>query len=308
MKCAWRPAASVEALRARSELLHRIRDFFYERGIIEVQTPTLGSRTVSDPHIESIRAEAGFLQTSPEFFMKRLLASGTPSCFQICSAFRKEESGRWHNPEFTMLEWYRLGFNSEQLRDEVTELVDLVLGPEPIETLTYRCLIENTTGIDAFENDMETIHEQAQSLGYEGKPDFSETCDFLYAEATRSKQCSRYFVIDFPVHSAALAQRKETDQGFVADRFELIVSGLELANGYRELTDFCELKRRIDKDNQVRVRNMQARTDPDEFFLDAMRAGLPECSGVALGVDRLVALALDEKGLEDVTAFPWNRA
>lgn len=292
----------------RSSLVWNIREFFQRRGIIEVHTPVLGSHTVSDFHIDSISVKSRFLQTSPEYYMKRLLASGVPSCYQIGPVFREGEAGRWHNPEFMMLEWYRIGFDSQQLREEVKELVNLTLGKGTYRTITYQALIGDEVGVDVFGAPPSELARVVDSHGYSGDHDYAEMCDFLYSHALDLCDCPRFFVVDFPVESAALAKVAMADSGKIADRFELIVSHVELANGYNELLDPVELERRVRDDNERRKCRVKSLVDPDERLLDAMRHGLPPCSGVAVGLDRLIALALQIDNLSDVMAFPADCA
>ena len=308
MTSQWRAAASAQTLCDRSSLVWSIREFFQDRQIIEVHTPVLGSRTVSDLHIDSIAVRDGFLQTSPEYFMKRLLADGVPSCYQIGPVFRDGEVGTWHNPEFMMLEWYRTGFDSQQLRAEVKELVDLVLGPDSYGTVTYQDLISEAVGIDVFSACSNEILHVAESHGYSGAEDNLDFCDFLYSLALESYDCTRFFVVDFPVESAALSQLKISETGKVADRFELIVSQVELANGYNELLDSIELERRIEEDNRRRKQRSKSRVVPDERLLAAMHHGLPQCSGVSIGLDRLISLALGINNLSEVMTFPAESA
>ena len=304
----WRPTASPQTLQTRSTLLTQIRDFFKDRGVIEVQTPIVGSSTVTDIHIETIESEEGFLQTSPEYFMKRLLAAGVPSCYQIGPVFRKGESGRWHNPEFTMLEWYRVGFSAEELQSEVSDLVDLVLGPSFYPSFTFQGLIFATLGLDVFATTDEELRHKAKLEGYQGREEVMEIRDFLYSESTNRLDCNRFFVKDFPVESAALARTVDREGREVAERFELIVDGLEIANGYNELLDADELQRRMLRDNERRQVLQLPVVEPDSRLLDAMRCGLPQCSGVALGLDRLIALALGVNSIREVLAFPQDRA
>lgn len=239
--------------------------------------------------------------------MKRLLASGVPSCYQIGPVFRDGEVGKWHNPEFVMLEWYRIGFDARQLREEVEELVDLVLGAESYRTISYQDLIRAETGIDLLDTNPRAIHRIAVDHGYSGIDDVTEMCDFLYSYALNSYDCPRFFVVDFPGESAALAKIKSTEAGRIADRFELIASRIELANGYNELLDPTELKRRMVLDNKIRRDRFKCDVDPDERLLAAMHHGMPQCSGVAIGLDRLVALALDFDDLSQVMTFPAHR-
>ncbi len=308
MTDAWRPTATTQALQVRSDLLRRIRDFFHLRDVIEVHTPVLGSRTVSDPAIQSVRTDGGFLQTSPEYFMKRLLAAGVPSCYQIGPVFREGETGRWHNPEFTMLEWYRLGFEAAELRKEVADLVDTVLGEGAYKCLTFDALFQSEIGSDIHDADNEELLKLARQNGFVGVGGRSEIRDFLYAQAIDRVEYSRLFVIDFPEDAAALARLKTVNQREVADRFELIVDGIEIANGYHELLDADEFERRFNIDNDRRRSMSLPSVKMDERFLAAMRHGLPPCAGVAVGLDRLFALAMGVDSIAAVTAFPSDRA
>lgn len=256
-----------------------IRAFFADRKVIEVQTPTLARTTVTEPQIASIATTDGnFLQTSPEYQMKRLLAAGAPSMYQMGPAYRAGELGRLHNPEFTMLEWYRLGFDDSALMEEVAELVDLVLGAGAYQRLTYRQLV----GVE--EGDCDLL-------------------DRKFSRALTDLGKVRVFVTDYPADQAALARLRDRDADRAA-RFELVVDGIELANGYFELTDADELEERFVRDNAVRAALGFAPVPVDERLLAAMRHGLPDCAGVALGVDRLVMLALGAASLSEVMPFP----
>ncbi len=273
----WQPAATVATLQARAALLAQIRGFFSQRGVLEVQTPLLGRSTVTDPDVEGIAvAEYGFLQTSPEYFMKRLLAAGVGDCYQMASVFRHDEQGRIHNPEFTLLEWYRLGFTAKDLMQEVAELCDAVMGPAPYNYLSYADLV----------GDLERPREQLDLV-------FAQRCAGLNG---------RFFVVDYPADQAALA-RLQPERPAVAARFELVIDGVEIANGYWELTDVEEHRRRFAEDCRVRQARGLLEHDVDQAFLAALEHGLPDCAGVALGVDRLVMLALDVEHIEQVLTF-----
>ena len=281
-------------------MLAQIRAFFAERHIIEVQTPTLGRTSVTEAQIESLRTSAGvFLQTSPEHYMKRLLAAGAPSIYQLGPVYRAGESGRLHQEEFTMLEWYRLGFDDQALMTEVVALIDGLLGPASYERMTYESLVG-------------TVHGERAEL------------DLAYAEAVEALGPVRCFVTDYPADQAALARVRGAgahsrgdnahsrgdnahSRGDNADaraaRFELIIDGVEIANGYHELTDAAELGARMATDNQRRREAGREVMAPDERLLAAMKAGLPDCAGVAIGVDRLVMLAVGASSLAEVVPF-----
>ena len=274
----WRPTCPLAVLPARAAILADIRAFFAERGVIEVQTPTLGRTSTTEPQVEPLRTTDGaFLQTSPEHYMKRLLAAGAPSIYQLGPAYRAEEQGRLHLEEFSMLEWYRLGFDDAALMDEVAALVDRILGPGDCRRVSYESLVGAPTG-DAAE------------------------LDLRFANALAGLGAGRWFVTDYFAEQAALARLRAADQTRAA-RFELIVDGVELANGYHELRDPKELRRRMAVDNAARAAAGLPRMAADERLLAAMADGLPDCAGVALGVDRLVMLALGASSLAEVMPF-----
>jgi len=255
-----------------------IREFFAVRDVLEVHVPLLGSHTVTDPDVEAIGVPGyGFLQTSPEYYLKRLLANGLPGCYQLAPAFRHDEQGRLHNPEFYLLEWYQLGYNADKLMSEVAALCDLILGPADYQQVKYAQLVP----------DLNAPRDQL---------------DLAFALACESLKPGRFFIVDYPAEQAALARLRAQDPS-VADRFELVVDGVELANGYYELTDPVEHRRRFEQDNQLRKARGLATRQLDEAFLAALQAGLPDCAGVALGVDRLLMQKLGAKSLDEVIAF-----
>lgn len=299
----WRPSCSVAALRARAALLDEVRGFFAERGVLEVQTPVLGRHTVADPAIDSLRCEdGGYLQTSPEYHMKRLLAAGAPSIYRIGPSFRRGEAGRWHNPEFTMVEWYRLGFDATRLMDEVAELVNTALGEAPYHRLAYADVLQGRFGID--HGDANAVLERAEGMGLAAGSALADAEDLLLDDALRALG-GRVFVTRFPAAQAALARLNDDGS---AERFELVVDGLEIANGYHELTDAEQLRGRMAADAATRARRGLASVAPDEALLAAHRHGLPDCAGVALGLDRLLALRLKASSLAETLPFDWRRA
>lgn len=309
MKEPWRPSADVDTIVARSALLQRVREFFADRGIIEVQTSVLGQYGVADLEIECLRVEdRGYLQPSPEYQMKRLLVAGLPSCYQICPAFRANESGSWHNPEFTMLEWYRLGFDDKQLMLEVQELVDLLLGPGNYSYQTVRNLLQEAYGLDIGNASDAAIEACANQTGLIGTAGTSASLDFLMANAIEQMDSDRLFVFDYPRSCASLARTRDADGITVAERFELVIDGLEIANGYYELLDADEYLSRMTAANQRRDELGKREMEIDKRFVAAMRIGLPDCAGVAVGLDRLFALALGKESVRDVIAFPAGDA
>lgn len=299
----WRPSCPMATLRERGRLLAEIRAFFAARTVLEVQTPALGRRTVLDPALDSIATGDGrYLQTSPEYHMKRLLAAGAPSIYQIAPAFRDGEAGRWHNPEFTILEWYRVGFDAPALMAEVAALVDSLLGQAPYQSVSCTDLLRERFGIDS--DSTGALLELGRTLGL-AEPALDEALDLALAEALRSRAESRVFVTGFPAALAALA--RVGDEGS-AERFELIVEGVEVANGYHELTDAAELAARMEADLERRRVLGKTEPAPDEALLAAHRHGLPDCAGVAMGLDRLLMLKVGATSLAEVMAFSWDRA
>lgn len=288
-------------------MLATVRRFFAERDVLEVQTPALGQRTVTDPAIASWRTadQQRFLQTSPEYHMKRLLAAGAPCLYQIGPAFRHGEAGRWHNPEFTMIEWYRLGFDAEQLMREVAALVDVLLGAAAYERRSCADLLRQRFGFELARTQPAALMEIARQAGLSGDATAHDALDWLLAQALDSASAKRLFVTDFPASMAALA-RLNADGS--AARFELVVDGLEIANGYHELTDAQQLAARMAADGERRRQQCLASVDADQTLLAAQRHGLPDCAGVAVGFDRLVALKIGAESIADVLAFDWQRA
>lgn len=283
MSTNWRPACSLAALEARAGLMSDLRSFFAERKVLEVQTSILAAHTVTEVAIESMAVgNLGYLQTSPEYQMKRLLAAGAPSIYQITPVFRAGEAGRLHNPEFTLLEWYRLGFDDRDLMAEVAALVARVLGPGRTEFLAYGDLV-----------------------GDLNRP--RDDLDLAISEAIDALGRGRFFITRYPADQAALARLHADDPG-VAARFELVIDGVEVANGYWELTDPEEQRRRFAMD--VEQRRQRGLVEPawDERLLASLDAGLPDCAGVALGVDRLLMLKLGAGSLAEVMPFPIDRA
>ena len=300
----WQPTAPIANLKARAEVLYRVREFFRKREVIEVQTPVLGEATVSDVNIHSMEVPGrGFLQTSPEFAMKRLLASGMPSCYQIAPVFRDNEQGRWHNPEFTMLEWYRLGFSMQQLIKEVKDLLNEILGTDSYVQTSVQEFLTDYYKLDLLNTEESKCLDLAVEKGLLNCTDHELAIDFLLDQALSTKRISRLIVTDFPVYSAALAKIKQIGNTQFAARFEVVIDGLEVANGYDELQDAKELERRIRDDNARRALKRLPVIEADQHLLKAMDHGLPQCAGVAVGLDRVVALKLGESSIDRVLSF-----
>jgi lysyl-tRNA synthetase class 2 len=316
----WQPVSSVEALLGRAKIIEQLRTFFAERSVMEVETPLLGAHSVSDPHMDAIRAESPsgatapyFLQTSPEYAMKRMLAAGFGSIFQICKSFRQGEQGSRHNPEFTMLEWYRPGFDHFDLMEEVSELFVLVLRCNPCKKITYRKLFEQFLNVDPHSENSASLERIARShidvqMQSDNKDDW---LNLLLAEVIEPQIGidSPLFIYNYPASQCALAKVNTDDEGvLVAERFELYFRGMELANGYHELTNADEQRDRFAKDRLLRQQLNRPDVGIDQKFLAALDRGLPDCAGVALGVDRLVMIALGVDSIDQVLSFPSSKA
>jgi lysyl-tRNA synthetase class 2 len=318
----WLPACDGPALRVRAVLLSRLREYFAREGVIEVETPLLGGRIGCDPHLNFFACgpedARRYLQTSPEFAMKRLLAAGSGSIFQICKAFRANETGRLHNPEFTLLEWYRIGFDLAALMGDVEAL--LIHASEnrwaagAFERLDYREVFLRHAGLDPLEAAPADCAARARRIGFdEAKSLCGEDTplwlDFLFSHAVQPHlgQDAPCFIRHFPACLPSLARRNAEDPRIV-ERVELFWKGVELANGYHELRDATEQAQRFQRDLAERSKRGLPLPEPDERLLAALEQGLPECAGVALGLDRLLMLLNDAEHINNVLAFPWSRA
>lgn len=311
----WQPSANLDMLRARASLYQHIRGFFAERDVLEVDVPVLASATVTDPHIDSITARCAesdvYLQTSPEFFMKRMLCAGSGPIFSLGKAFRNGEVGRKHNPEFTMLEWYRPGLDDQQLMDEVQALVSSVLELNTIERLSYQQVFEKHLHIDPHSASLEQLRQLAkQHADIEWDDNCRDTwLDILMTHVIEPKLGEGLvFIYDYPASQCALARVMPNETGeLVAKRFEAYINGVELVNGYWELTDADEQKRRFKADIERR-RELHLPVYPqDQKLLDALGEGMPDTAGVALGVDRLLMIQQKLHRLDDVLAFDFTR-
>ncbi|MAP34663.1 MAG: elongation factor P lysine(34) lysyltransferase [Halomonas sp.] len=317
----WQPTATVGTLRERARLIATVRAFFAARDIWEVETPVLGQGGSTDVHLVSLatlaRTDKGqrklWLQTSPEFHMKRLLAADSGPIFQLAKSFRDGEVGARHNIEFTMLEWYRPGFTLAQLIEETTALVAHVLpqSPGPVVYYRYRELFHRHLEVDPFTTSLDTLRTlaaqrgnmSAQALAEEGRDTCLDLLMGMVIEPTLGQQ-ELSVVVDYPASQAALARRhQDADGEWVASRFELYLNGIELANGYDELTDAEEQRQRFNDDNEERRRLGLPLVDVDEHLLAALTHGMSAASGVALGIDRLIQQALNKARLEDVLSF-----
>lgn len=313
----WRPTATATQLHARAKIMTQIRAFFAERDVLEVETPLLCRVTATDPHVHSLsvplnHGETGYLQTSPEFPMKRLLASGIGSIYSLGKVFRRDESGRYHNLEFTMLEWYRIGFDHHQLMDEMDALLQKILRTNNATRVTYRTIFKDLLGIDPFiatVSELKNVALNAELNIHDLGDDRNTWLQLLMSHLIEPQLglVQPHFIYNFPASQAALAKiRKENDQA-VGERFEVYFQGVELANGYHELTDAKEQRHRFQADNAQRTQMQLTSLPIDENLLAALNYGMPECAGVALGVDRLIMLALEANHINEVIAFPFER-
>lgn len=305
----WRPSATLETLKARAELYGSVRAFFSSRDVLEVDTPVLSRHATVDRHIESFAVSGGgWLQTSPEFAMKRLLCAGSGAIFQIAPVFRREERGRHHNPEFRLLEWYRPGWDHHRLMDEVESLLHaLGVGVGcSFRRLSYREAFQVHAGFDPFAEPVPALRDRAAAgavpmldLGSD-EQDRDAWLDLWMSHRVGPKLGVDVpvFLMDFPASQAALARVRQDDPP-VAERFELFWQGIELANGFHELVDPAEQQRRFESDQAWRAANGRPVPPFDSHLIAALQAGLPACAGVALGLDRLLML---ERGLSEVAA------
>lgn len=321
------PSAQIDVLQQRADVLQQLRRFFDDRGFFEVETPLISHDIVVDRHlhpvgipknqitgVDSNSNEMLWLQTSPEFGMKRLVASGANAIYQIGKAFRQSETGGMHNPEFTMLEWYRVGDNLKTGMDLLAELVEKILRQPKTERITYRQVFLQHVGVDPFTCSVSDLKSVTLKHGIE----IEISCEASARDEWLNLILSRLIepklgddggviIYDWPASQAALAVIREEEVP-VAERFEIYVHGIELANGYHELLDADEFARRNSVVNQERVKDGQPLLPEESRLLHAMRSDLPPCAGVAVGVDRLVMLALGFKEIKDVMAFPIDRA
>jgi len=308
----------------RAGILQQVRDFFRAHKVLEVETPVLSHGTPADCHIDVFSAEfhpAGarkpdgrevvYLRTSPEFHMKRLLASGYRDIVQIGKVFRDGERGRLHNPEFTMLEWYRTGMNMSGLIDETAELITAVLGKKKIVKKKYAEIFEEATGIDPLSTGREAVFDYCAARGtvFHSNTTLADALQFAMAEYVEPDfpPGDLVFVYHYPADQAVLAMLEPNDPR-VARRFEAYGGGMELVNGSEELVDWKENERRQHNENAKRSAGGKAELPLDRFFIEALQQGLPPCSGAALGLDRLIMLALGKKEISEVMAFPWEKS
>ena len=308
----WHPCADVDVLRKRAAVFAGIRQFFSERGVLEVDVPVLGETGVTDLHIDSIPAvvggQPGYLQSSPEYYMKRLLAVGSGAIYCLGKAFRDGESGSRHNPEFTLLEWYRPGWSEHQLMAELVALVSALADEQmPHSFYAYRDVFFAATGLDPHQAELGVLQQLANELSGSdfSRVSRSECLDLIFSLSVEPQLPDGLVLIDsYPSCQAALARVAADEQGVpVARRFEVFLNRMELANGYFELTDPIEQRSRFLSDQALRQSAGKPAMAMDEKLLAALEAGLPDCAGVALGVDRLLMQLLGKRRIDEVLAF-----
>lgn len=310
----WRTSASPETLKLRAWMLAEVRRFFAEREVLEVETPLLDTSSVTDVHIQSFEVgaeenalnQALFLQTSPEYAMKRMLSADSGPIYQICKAFRREERTRQHSPEFTLLEWYQPGYSMQALMDEVEALIQCLLKTEALPRFAYGQLFQ--THLDLNPHDITLDELKSRSAGLlevTGENlDITDYLQLLMSQEIEPRLPPYCFVYDYPSAQAALAVvENDSEEKAVAKRFELYCGGMELANGYYELTDAAEQRQRFERD-QARRRALGLPEIPmDEMLLAALGSGMPSCAGVALGLDRLLMILAGKSDIGEVLSF-----
>ncbi len=319
----WQPTAPIANLLKRAKIVNEIRHFFADRGVLEVETPTMSQATVTDVHLRAFETQFTgpgaaqgitlYLMTSPEYHMKRLLAAGSGPIYQMGRCYRNEEAGRYHNPEFTMLEWYRPHYDMYRLINEVDDLLQQTLECESAESLSYQQAFLRYLDIDPLTAEKDKLREVAAKLDVSNIADTEEDRDtilqllFMVGVEPHIGLEKPTFIYHFPASQASLAEISSEDHR-VAERFEVYYKGVELANGFRELTDAAEQRQRFERDNRKRAAMGLPEQPIDENLLAALEHGFPECAGVALGIDRLIMLALGAERISDVIAFPVDRA
>ncbi|MGV6852672.1 MAG: EF-P lysine aminoacylase EpmA [bacterium] len=313
IESSWQPTCSFDSLQLRSRLLRQIRTYFQSQNVLEIETPLISQAMNTDPMMESIHTDQGWLATSPEFPMKRLLCAGCGSIYQYTRVFRKEQGGRYHNSEFSMLEWYRVDWDDRRLADEVVFLVQQAWALTNSEALqvkyvAFEELFNSVTGLKL--SDSIEDFQNHPALSSMAKPlNHQQSIDWLFATEVQPAMPVNTIVVvlDYPHTMAALA-RLDPDNKQIARRFEVFVNGVELANGYWELSDAEELEQRFKAEQESRAENNQPLGDYDHHLIQALYAGLPDCAGVALGIDRLLMLIQSASHINQVLAFPYEKA
>jgi lysyl-tRNA synthetase class 2 len=315
----WMPSASITNIKQRAIMLKKIREFFELRDVLEVETPMLSHYGGTEPNLSAITANyqfqgkprIGFLQTSPEFAMKRLLAAGIGDCYQVFKAFRNEESGRFHNPEFSLLEWYRTGINEIKLLEEIDIFLQQIIAVKSAESFSYSDLFKQYLNLDPLQTSFQELQRIAPQK-IENPPILDSSDEYLELLFSyciepfigKERPC---FVTHYPASQASLARISEQDPN-LSCRFEIYFNGTELGNGFYELCDADEQLSRFQKENQQRKQRGFKQIEIDPLFIQALKEGLPESAGVAIGIDRLLMIATSSKHIDEVLSFPIDRA
>lgn len=312
----WHPSAQITTLKERAEIIQKIRNFFYQRGYLEVETPCISQYGVSDPYLVNVKTRVNnkpyYLQTSPEYHMKRLLSYGSGAIFQIARVFRDDEIGRVHNPEFSLLEWYHPEIDHHGLMAETSDFLQEILYCKPLEKLSYEEAFRNICDIDPFNATIEDFKKllERYELGNVLDPQEQDRDQYLFLimshiiEKSLEALDHPVAIYDFPKSQAALAKVVNN----TAQRFEVYYKGVELANGFNELLDPDIQKQRFINDNAKRKELNLEQIEPNKHLINALKHGMPDCSGIALGIDRLLMLALGKREIKEVLAFDIPRA
>jgi len=318
----WQPSCSLELLQLRAAVLRTIRTYFYEQEVLEVETPILCQSIGTDPYLDffstDFAAKSYYLQTSPEFSMKRLLAAGMGSCYQITKSFRQGEAGRYHNPEFTILEWYRVGFDLSDLMDDVENLLCPLLRDTRFNGSVERCayvdIFKKYTGLNSLQFSLPAYQAVAEKFNCSDAhqlcgEDHSLWLDFLFSLCVQNELGKKgvCMIYNYPACLSSLA-RLNKDNELLSERVEVFVNGIEMGNGYFELTDVVEQEKRFEREIELRKQNKSTAVNKDARFLAALNSGLPDCSGLAIGLDRLLMVLSDQDKIADVLAFSIENA
>ncbi len=321
----WQANTSQQTRKQRAQLLTQIRHYFHQQQVMEVETPALSQSGNTDPFIESFQVQVSsqetkrYLHTSPEYPMKRLLADDSGDIYQICKVWRKGEFGKSHNPEFTLLEWYRVGFSYHQLIEDVSKLLHLVFSSTPIKLnkidniVSYQDLFLEKFGFNPHIASLETLiicaTKHIDNLSLDDL-DEQALLDALLTHCIEPDFDSNNltFVIDYPASQSALANIRQEENYPVAERFEVYLGQTELGNGYQEETDYQRNKEILQNENKARIKKQLETVTEDQFFLEATKNNIPYCSGVAIGVDRVLMCLSNEDSIQKVINFPWDVA
>ncbi|AYN24519.1 elongation factor P--(R)-beta-lysine ligase [Buchnera aphidicola] len=323
MQKKWQPSSSIKILKKRSKIIANIRSFFLKKNVMEVETPILSRSSVTDINLtpfetnyfsfnSNLKKIKLWLITSPEYHMKRLLAAGSGSIYQICRSFRNQEFGQYHNPEFTILEWYQLSFSMERMIEEIDCFFQEILNFDKSDKISYQETFIKYLQIDPLSTNLSELLQCYKKFKLEHlihfENDLSKLIEMLFTlqiQPFLGKE-KPLFVYHFPLEQASLAAMNVKDNR-ISERFEIFFKGIELGNGFYELTDYFEQKNRFLKDNEKRQDMNLPKQKIDSYFLNAMNYGLPICSGVAIGLDRLIMIALNQKSIDQVMSFSFDR-